>query len=211
MAAVKKQQGLKVNKRLFVSSQSQASVWRNQMDFSSFFLVLIISVVLWKDHYASLGSDLLGNNSKNCGQGRNLLSNKIFYRGKYARSKGAGEIWGTKRKYLFSKLCNLIPRCFWSCFLSALPSWSRYGDFERSGSGLFDVFLVFVLFSGKIACLGKPRNLELRLERRKSHFQIFCFEKFVSCLTQVPPSFTDQGSEFVFFSAIFIARIYIRA
>lgn len=74
-----------------------------------------------------------------------------------------------------------------------------YQDFEKSGSSLFYVFLVFVLFSvaggGNITCFGKPLNLELRLERRKNHFQVFCFEIFVSCLAWVPPSFTDSGSD----------------
>lgn len=72
-------------------------------------------------------------------------------------------------------------------------------DFEQSGSSLFYVFLVFVLFSvtigGNITCFGKPLNLELRLERRKNHFQIFCFVKRVGCFACTPPSHTDSGSD----------------
>lgn len=192
--------------------KSQASVWKNQIDLV--FLLSINTVVTWKDRCTSLGSDLVGNNSKSCGQGTNLLSHEIFCSAKCARSEGAEEILGTKRKYFFSKLCNLIPGCFRSCFLSALPYRSLCLDFEKSGSSLFYVFLLFVLFSvavgGNIRCFGKPLNLELRLERRKNHFPIFCFEKLVSCLACVPPSFTDSGSEFIFFSKIFIAKIYIR-
>lgn len=101
----------------------------------------------------------------------NLLSSERFYRAKDARSKGAEQILGTKRKCLFSKLHYLISGCFWSCFLSALPYQSLCQDLEKSGSSLFNVFLVFVLFSvaigGNTECFGKPLNLELRLERRK--------------------------------------------
>lgn len=43
-------------------------------------LALIIIVVIWKDHDTSFGSDLLGKNSKSCGQGTNLLSSETFYR-----------------------------------------------------------------------------------------------------------------------------------
>lgn len=43
-------------------------------------LALIIRVVIWTDYDTSFGSNLLGKNSKNCGQGMNLLSNETFYR-----------------------------------------------------------------------------------------------------------------------------------
>ena len=103
---------------------------------------------------------------------------------------------------------------FRAAFFLPFPTSLCVRILKKSGYSLFYAFLVFVLFSaaigGNIACFGKPLNLELRLERRKNHFQIICFEIFVSCLACVPPSFTDSGSEFIFFSEIFIARIYIR-
>lgn len=144
----------------------------------------------------------------------NLLSNEIFYRAKYARPKKAEQILGTKRKYLFSKLCNLIPRCFWSCFLSALPYRSLCQDFEKSGSSLFYVFLVFVLFSvaigGNITCFGKTLNLELRCERRKNNFQIFCFENLLAVQPASHPPLLTRDLNLFSFRNIYSQDIHQR-
>lgn len=63
---------------------------------------------------------------------------------------------------------------FGAVFCLPFPTGLHVRILKKSGSSLFNVFLVFVLFSvaigGNIECFGKPLTLELQLERRKKPF-----------------------------------------